>query len=291
MSRLTLSPHAEPVPSAEGRGDPTTERSRRIVPDAEPCAVEYPSSDGKPMAENTWQFDAMVYAGPVLKEYFKKKREDVFASGDLLFYYEQGNAQGSIAPDVFVVFGVHGQRRDSYKVWEEGKAPDFVLEVASPSTWKEDRETKPAVYARMGVREYWVYDPKGVSLPPPLRGHRLVGGRYERLPEGASHARGVMVYSEALGLEVWVEGGELHFRDPVTGEKLLGSEEANAAREAAEAWAWQEAEERKTAEAWARQEAEKRKAAEARTRKEADARRAAESRIAELEALLRGQDR
>ena len=56
----------------------------------------------------------------------------MYVSGDLLIYYEEGNPRVAVAPDVFVVFGVEDRMRMSYKVWEEGKGPDFVLEVASP---------------------------------------------------------------------------------------------------------------------------------------------------------------
>ena len=62
----------------------------------------------------------------------------MYVSGDLLIYYEEGNPRVSVAPDVFVVFGVEDRMRMNYKVWEEGKGPDFVLEVASPRTWRED---------------------------------------------------------------------------------------------------------------------------------------------------------
>ena len=46
-------------------------------------------------------------------------------SGDLLIYYEEGDPRVSIAPDVFVVFGVEDRQRPNYKLWEEGRAPAF----------------------------------------------------------------------------------------------------------------------------------------------------------------------
>ena len=63
-----------------------------------------------------------------------------------------------------------------YKLWEEPKAPDFVLEVASPSTWREDEGPKRVVYERLGVREYFQHDPMGGLLPSRLQGRRLVRG-------------------------------------------------------------------------------------------------------------------
>ena len=160
--------------------------SRSIVP---PVALEYPSGDGKPMAENDAQLAAILYGIGALRVYFES-REDVYVSGDLLMYYEEGNPRVSVAPDVFVVFGVEDRVRKHYKVWEEGKGPDFVLEVASKSTWREDLGPKREVYARLGVKEYWQYDPTGEYFTPVLQGLRLAGDTYVRQlavasPDGA----------------------------------------------------------------------------------------------------------
>ena len=221
--------------------------------------IDYPSSDGKPMAENDWQLHAMLYAIGVLQAHFTH-RPDVYVSGDTLIYYEAGNPRKSVAPDVFVVFGAKAHKRMVYKLWEEPKAPDFVLEVASPRTWKDDDGPKGELYARLGVREYWQYDPMGDLLPVRLRGRRLVDGAYEAQPVVEGLNGMLMLRSETLGLDLLAGGGgELHFRDPSTGRLLLGLEEAMTAR----------------------------RAAEARIEQETAARRAAEARVAELEALLR----
>ena len=186
----------------------------------------------------------------------------------------------SVAPDTFVVFGVEDRVRMNYKVWEEGKGPDFVLEVASPNTWREDVGRKRSVYARLGVREYFLFDPTGEHLTPPLQGLRLVDGAYERLPAVESIDRTLTLPSEALGLELRTKaGGEIRFHDPATGEDLLSHAEAHAA--------WQEeAAARQEEAATRREEAEARRAAELRADREAAARRAAEARVAELEARL-----
>ena len=191
---------------------------------------------------------------------------DVYVSGDLLVYYVEGNPRVSVAPDVFVVFGVEDRMRMSYKVWEEGKAPDFVLEVASKSTWREDLGPKREVYARLGVKEYWMYDPTGEYLSPVLQGLRLAGGAYVRQLAVSSPDGALTLRSETLGLELRAQGAEMRFRDPATGQVLLSHQEADTARREAEARADAEA---------------------ARAEREAAARRAAEARVAELEALLR----
>ena len=238
--------------------------------------IDYPSSDGQPMAENDWQLHAMLYAIGVLQAHFAH-RPDVYVSGDLLIYYEEGNPRKSVAPDVFVVFGAKAHKRMVYKLWEESKAPDFVLEVASPRTWKDDEGRKGELYARLGVREYWQYDPMGDLLPVRLRGRRLVdGGVYEAQPVVEGLDGTLMLRSETLGLELLAgAGGDLHFRDPSTGRLLLGYEEAMAAH--------------RTAESLIEQEVAGRRVAEARFEQETVARRAAEARVAELEALLRGK--
>ena len=204
---------------------------RSIVP---PAAIDYPSSDGKPLAENDVQARAIFYAFGALRLRYRDRRRDVYVSADLLVYYEEGNPRVAVAPDVFVVFGVEDHTRMNYKVWEEGKGPDFVLEVASPNTWREDVERKPGIYAGLGVREYFLFDPMGEHFTPRLQGYRLVEGRYERLSAVESIDRTLTMRSEVLGLELRAKGEEMRFHDPVTGETLLSHDEEHTARRAAE---------------------------------------------------------
>ena len=76
--------------------------------------VEYPSSDGKPMAETPVHRDVMIDAIQILKRRFAN-RSDVYVSGDMLMYYEEGNPRKSVAPDVFVVLGAdRDEDRDTY---------------------------------------------------------------------------------------------------------------------------------------------------------------------------------
>ena len=248
-------------------------------PDLPPVAIEYPTSDGKPLAENDPQLHAIHYAFGALMLYYRE-RADVYVSADLLIYYEEGNPRVSVAPDVFVVFGVEDRMRGNYKVWEEGKGPDFVLEVASPNTWREDVGPKRAVYARLGVREYLLYDPTGEHYSPRLQGYRLVDGTYERLPAVESIDRTLRIRSETLGLDLWARGDRMRFRDSSTGENLLSYVEEHAARREEAAARQEEAAAYREALARVEQEATARQAALARAE-------AAEARVAELEARLR----
>ena len=237
-----------------------------IRPATAAVPIEYPSSDGKPMAENDAQRNAIMYGIAALTRHFRS-RQDVYVSGDLLIYYEEGNPRVSIAPDVFVVFGVENLQRPSYKLWEERRAPAFVLEVASPSTWRDDLGWKRSVYARLGVREYWQYDPAGEHLPARLQGERLTPSGYVRQPAATAPDGTLTLHSRTLGLELRAAPGrEMRFLDPVTGSCLRSHDEEAEAHQAETA---------------ARQaEAEARHAAETRAT-------AAEARVAELEALLR----
>ena len=197
-------------------------------------AVDYPDSDGQPMAESEFQFTPLVYAVGALRNHFRD-REDVYVIGDLLLYYEEGNRSASVTPDVFVVFGVPNHSRHTYLLWEEGKGPDWVLEVTSRSTRQVDQGRKRDLYARLGVAEYWQYDPTGDYLDPLLQGLVLADGGY-----GAALALdrvdGVWsAYSPVLGLNLRLDEGVLRFHDPRRDEYLLTHLEENRARQAAEA--------------------------------------------------------
>jgi Uma2 family endonuclease len=196
--------------------------------------IEYPEEDGKPMAEGDLQRKYLVYATDVLEIYLQN-RPDVYVSGNLFVYYEQGNPESVVAPDVFVVFGVDNKERRSYKTWEEqDKTPDFVLEITSKSTRSKDQGAKKGIYAFLGVREYFQYDPTGDYLTPQLQALRLLEGNYfpiaiNTLPDGT-----FSLTSEILGLELRLDGRKLRFYESVTGRKLLTHEEEVTAREAAE---------------------------------------------------------
>ena len=147
----------------------------------------------------------------------------------MFLYHEEGNPRAVVAPDVFVVVGAPVHKRMSYKLWEEPKAPDFVLEVTSRSTRKEDQGRKREVYASLGVGEYWLFDSTGDYLAPRLQGFRLHGGEYRPLPSVAMVGGGLSLHSEALGLDVRLDAeGELRFHDPASGEDLPAHEEMQA---------------------------------------------------------------
>jgi len=79
----------------------------------------------------------------------------------LFVYYEEGDPTQVVAPDVFVVKGVPRQKRRTYKVWEEGKGPDVVIEVSSRKTRREDLGPKKGTYEMMGVKSTTFSTPWG----------------------------------------------------------------------------------------------------------------------------------
>jgi len=232
--------------------------------------VVYPTSDGQPMAETEVHGACMMYVTSALRWWFRKHgRDDVYVGSNNFLYYQRGNPRAVVSPDVYVVVGAPSGLRDTYMLWNEPKGPDFVLEVTSASTRGNDERRKRDVYAALGVREYFLYDPRAEWLTPPLQGFRLHEGAYRAVAAVTVLSnRGVAVASEVLGLELRDERDArmVRLRDPATGEVLLTHEEAERARG---------------------EEAAARRAAEALAAEEMQARRAAEARAVELEARLR----
>ncbi len=185
-------------------------------------------------------------------------------------------------PDLLVAFGVHPEayyRSNAYVISEQGKAPDWVLEIVSPGSGRRDRVEKRVDYARLGIREYWRFDENGRNAEERLAGDVLVDGEYEpieieELPGGVLQG-----YSAALNLRLrWAEG-DLAFHDPATGEPIATLERAIAE-------ARSERESRYAAEARADAERERAEAERDARLQEQAARMAAEARIRELEAQL-----
>ena len=244
-------------------------------------AIEYPYSDGKAMAESPRHVDAILYALAMLRNRFAESTF-VQVGANMNLYYQEGDVEKKLVPDLFMVRGLAALPETSYRVWEAGRPPGFVLEVSSPASAGRDRGVKRALYASIGVTEYWRFNPvgvlKGASWPGQrLEGSTLVGLGYEPLGLGADGS----IRSEVLELDLRVDsrpGMEhlLRFRDPGTGEDLLTFRESEQGRTEAER---------------ARDEADRARAEADRARAEAETalratRRAAESEIARLKARI-----
>ncbi len=204
---------------------------------AQTTEVFYPETDGMPLADGDYQFEHFVELLFMLRAFFRD-HPDVAVKGNTMLYYVEGSSHLWLSPDCYVAFGVDLallRENNTYRVWDMGKPPDFVLEIGSPGTWRNDLGEKRDIYASMGVGEYWMFDPSGGDhYGFALRGERLVDGEYRPLDMRADADGGVWGYSATLNLEFHWEDGRLRVYDPVGGRWLKNEEEAESAREIAE---------------------------------------------------------
>ena len=183
------------------------------------------------MAETDHHRDLMFDLIKSLQAYYADDPM-TYVTGNLLLFYVPGDRLRHLSPDVFVVHGVPMRQRLNYLTWEEGKGPDLVIELTSSSTKDEDIVDKFWLYQdKLCVPEYFLFDPFGDYLKPPLQGHRLRQGKY--VPIKPAKGR---FPSKVLGLHLERNGKELRLFNPSTGEWLptlqerVGEAEAEAER-------------------------------------------------------------
>jgi Uma2 family endonuclease len=240
--------------------------------------VIYPESDGKPMGETGIHSKVIMAIIYFLDTYFEDDPQ-VYVTGNMFLYYEQGNPGACCCPDVFLSRGIGKEERRTYKVWEEGKPPDLIIELTSKSSRFDDLGTKKAIYQELGVQEYFVFDPLNEYLKPRLMGFRLEEGSY--VPMEPSRGR---LKSDVTQLELVIQGRYLRFLDPSTGKLVpTYSETYKAEREARRALKREE-------EARKREEEARKKEEEARKREEDARKREEEARKKEEEARKREEE-
>ena len=192
-----------------------------------------PGTDGQPMPDVREQQHPLNYSRWAIRRHLRGVADDIAVDGDMFVYYIGRNEAGepvrrSVAPDVFAVFGTPDRPdRRSYVLWDEPDADmRFVLEIASSSTRGHDHGAKRDIYASLGVREYFLFDPPGPRRPAALMGLRLRGGVYREIPPGPLPDGRPGVPSDVLGLVGHVgEGGRLRWFDPAAGEDLRDFDE------------------------------------------------------------------
>lgn len=270
--------------------DMATTKTRRTTQPA--AAVEYPYSDGKIMAEAPRHVDAIIYALSTLRNWFAGHSR-VQVGADMFLYYQEGDNTKRLAPDLFVVRGLEALPEPSYKIWEAGRPPTFVLEVSSPSTEDRDRGEKQALYASIGVAEYWRFHPTGLLKDAERPGARLEGSVLQGLGYKPLQSRADgSIHSEVLGLDLRVDDrpGKDHlvrFRNPETGQDLLTFEELERSRQTAEE-RWRAAERHwRKSESRRRESESRRRESEEALRKESATRREAQRSQREAELALR----
>jgi Uma2 family endonuclease len=185
-----------------------------------PADIEYPESDGKPMGETDLHRYWMNRLYDQLSRRYRGQR--AYVGCDLLVYYTPGKLFDVCVPDVFVALGAAPGFRRTFKTWEEGLPPTVVFEVTSQSTRREDEVFKPLTYARIGVQEYFLFDPTADYLSPPLMGFRMTGDDHGPI---VADVDGTLASSE-LGLRFWLQAGELMVADAATGDIVLTDAEA-----------------------------------------------------------------
>ena len=220
-----------------------------------PVTTALPSifyEDPEPVEDGMQQAPIIIEIAHMLKAHFKSDPEAFVSAGGFIFY-DPTNGNRRVAPDLFIAFDVdvEGIRLNlpNYLIWQIGKPPDFVLEVASPSTASNDLGRKRDLYASLGIVEYWRLDPTGGDLyGQPLSGERLVDGEYRACELHTDEDGSIWAYSEVLNLRFhWDQElvEQFDVRSPLTGRtidlaevrqlELLEEREARLAeREAAE---------------------------------------------------------
>ena len=175
----------------------------------------YPESDGKPMADTDLHLYWIKRVQDMI-ETFLSQNPEAYISGNIMMYDREGPARTAVSPDIFVAFGLGKKFRRTYKVWEEGKPPDFVMEFSSRRTYRNNLAEKRAHYARMNIPEYFLYDPDRRYLPSPLMGFRLVEGAYVEIAPDADGG----IPSEILGISFHLTAEGLALHDPVSEQWL-----------------------------------------------------------------------
>lgn len=180
----------------------------------------YPESDGQPMAETDVHANLLIYLKKALEIFFAE-RENVYVTGNIMFYYVEGDPTQFISPDVMICFGVPKKDRTSYKTWEEEDiSPSVVIEISSRSTWSKDRVEKRLLYELLGVKEYYIFNPQSPKNSSAFLAYFLENEEYISVPIENNR-----VESKVLGLELVVNGRALRLYNSQTKEFLKTTEE------------------------------------------------------------------
>ena len=166
-------------------------------------------------------------------------RPNTLISGDSHLYYDRDNLNNRYEPDCYIAFDVDVDAiwpRNGYMTWVAGKPPDFALEIASETTGQRDMVIKRRDYARIGIGEYWRFDPTGGEFhDAPLGGDRLVSGGYVPIEMTTEPDGSTWGYSAILDLWLCWDSGLLLFWDPATLSFLRNIDAADDDRQATEA--------------------------------------------------------
>jgi Uma2 family endonuclease len=168
------------------------------------------------MAETPVHGNAMIVLLQALQDLFGD-RTDMYMGINMFVYYERGNPQRKVSPDVYLAKGVRGNHvRRSFRTWEEGTVPTVVFEISSEDTFRIDLTDKRELYASLGVSEYYLFDPDDRYLDPQLQGLRLKKGVYVPIAPGKDGS----LTSRELGFRLIAEGTLLRLLELKTGRPV-----------------------------------------------------------------------
>lgn len=174
-----------------------------------------------------------------LAEHFGNHDTTVITSEAYISREPTSERLGLMAPDLLIAFNVDTNavsEHNGYVISEQGKPPDFVLEIASPSTGRRDVTVKRDGYAALGIPEYWRFDPSGGEHHgAALGGDRLVAGVYQPISIERIDDQTFQGYSAVLNLILRWEGSSLGWYDPNTGRHIIRFSDERARADAAEA--------------------------------------------------------
>jgi len=188
--------------------------------------IIYPSEDNTPLAETSIHLDVIINTVVILRHYLKAQNLPGMILSNQFVYYAQGFPKLRVAPDIAVVFDLPFSKPDNYKIWESGQVPSVIFEITSKSTQSQDQVFKKDLYESLGVKEYWLFDPRAEWLNPPLQGYRLVNDFYTPILDRIS---------PTLGMRFQVNGNQLDLYLLDNGQKLLAPDQLNDALQQSEA--------------------------------------------------------
>ncbi|MDE0105173.1 MAG: Uma2 family endonuclease [Bryobacterales bacterium] len=207
------------VEAVRPRSPPLPRRPPPAPPPGQPPEdVHYPDSDGTFLLQNAKHNAELLYAGQAVEQHLRDAPSTVLT--DVAFYFKEGDNKAVLAPDLSVTLDHEFTGPKTYKTWVEGRLPDFILEVVSPSSATNDKKLKKGTYELLGIREYFVYDPDAEQPWVAVQGYRLdeetkkYGQALKRDKRGA-------VRSRALGVSLRAEGSRLVVRNTRTGEDYV----------------------------------------------------------------------
>jgi Uma2 family endonuclease len=174
----------------------------------------YPDSDGRFMGDTGFHNHAMRELFEGLQDFFALR--PVYVASNLIMYYEKDDPRKRRDPDVLVAKNVGKHKRRSFRVWEEKTLPCVLFEIASRKTWRNDVGEKRVLYAQLNIKEYFIFDPEGRYLDPPLQGFRAVKGKSIAIKPEADGS----LLSKELGLRLVPEDSSLRLVDAKTGEPI-----------------------------------------------------------------------